>query len=47
MDIDDLEEVICGDASMEEKCAQIIEKAIEGGSEDDMTIVLISPTEEM
>lgn len=45
--IDDLEDVICGDMPTDEKCSQIIEKAIEGGSEDDMTIVLICPTEEM
>lgn len=47
VDIDDLENIICGEVPMEEKCSRIMDKAIEGGSEDDMTIVIIFPSEEL
>lgn len=39
--IDELEEVINSDLSNENKCDQIIKKAIEAGSDDDISVVLI------
>lgn len=47
VDIDDLEDIICGDIPRGEICSRIIEKAVADGSEDDMTVVIICPAEEM
>lgn len=40
VDIDNLETIINGDISEEDKCKQIVELAVANGSEDDLTVVI-------
>lgn len=46
VDQDTLEDIINGQGSFEEKCEAILNKAIENGSEDDMTVVVIEPADQ-
>ena len=45
VDIDELEEILRGNSTFAEKCKLILERAIETGSEDDMTVVIVCPKE--
>ena len=44
--LDSLEEIVSGEGSLGDKCEEIIQKAIKSGSEDDLTVVIICPSEE-
>lgn len=46
VDLDSLEEIVSGEGSLGDKCEEIIQKAIKSGSEDDLTVVIICPSEE-
>lgn len=46
VDLDSLEEIITGDRSLSDKCEEIVQRAIAAGSEDDISIVIICPSEE-
>ena len=46
VDLDTLEDIIAGDGSFDDKCEEIISKALEAGSEDDLSVVIICPEEE-
>ena len=46
VDLDSLEEIITGEGSLSEKCEEIAKRAIEAGSEDDISIVIICPSED-
>lgn len=46
VDLDSLEETIMGKGALSEKCEEIARRAIEAGSEDDISIVIICPSEE-
>ena len=45
IDLDVLEDILSGEGSYEDKCETILGEAINHGSEDDMTIVVIVPSE--
>lgn len=45
VDLDSLEEIIIGEGSFDDKCEKIINKAIDAGSEDDLSVVIICPLE--
>ena len=45
IDLDSLEEIIIGEGSLSDKCEEIIQRAIDAGSEDDITVVIICPSE--
>lgn len=42
VDLDTIEDIINGKETFEEKCGIIVQKALDNGSEDDMSIVIIS-----
>lgn len=42
VDIDTIEDIINGEETFEEKCRMIIQKALDNGSEDDMSAVIIN-----
>ena len=46
VDLDTLEEIICGEGLYDNKCEKIISRAIAAGSEDDLSVVIICPLEE-
>lgn len=46
VDIDELEDILNDALSGEEKCNRILEAALEAGSDDDMTVVLVCMKEE-
>lgn len=46
VDLDSLEEIITGEGSLSDKCEEIIQRAIAAGSEDDISVVIICPSEE-
>lgn len=43
VDLDAFEEVIAGDSSYRDKCEELVRRAVEAGSEDDLSIVIICP----
>ncbi len=45
IDIDTLEDMLCREGPYDEKCQEILSKAIENGSEDDLSIVILCPEE--
>lgn len=45
LDLDTLEDVISGEGSYEGKCDEIIRRAQAAGSEDDLSVVMICPSE--
>ncbi len=45
VDLDSLEEIIAGEGSYSDKCMELIQKAEDAGSEDDMSVVIICATE--
>ena len=47
VDIDSLEKIVTGEGSFDVKCERIIKSAIDAGSEDDMSVVIICLLEEM
>ena len=46
VDLDFLEATITGEGSLRDKCEEIIQRAINAGSEDDISVVIICPSEE-
>lgn len=46
VDLDSLEEIITSEGSPSDKCEEIIQRAIAAGSEDDISVVIICPSEE-
>ena len=42
VDLDMMENIICGEGSYSEKCEELLSAAIAAGSEDDMTVVIIN-----
>ena len=44
VDLDSLEEIISGEGTLNEKCEEIAQRAIDAGSEDDISIVIICPS---
>lgn len=46
VDLDTLEDIIADEGSFQDKCEEIICKALEAGSEDDLSVVIICPEEE-
>lgn len=45
LSLDELEEIISDDSSYNDKCKSIIQKAIDAGSEDDISVVIVCPME--
>ena len=45
VDLDSLEAIISGAGSLDDKCEEIVQRAIEAGSEDDISVVIICPSE--
>lgn len=45
VDLDAMESVIAGEEPLEAKCEKIIRLAVDAGSEDDLSVVIICPTE--
>ncbi len=43
LDLDTLESIISGEGSLEAKCEEIIRSAVDAGSEDDLSVVVICP----
>ena len=46
VDLDTLEDIVSREGTIEEKCEEMIRTAVEAGSEDDLTAVIICPVEE-
>ena len=46
VDLDFLEAIITGEGSLRDKCEEIFQRAINAGSEDDISVVIICPSEE-
>ena len=46
VDLDTLEEIIAEDGSYAEKCEEIVCRAIEAGSQDDLSVVVVCPFEQ-
>ena len=46
VDLDTLEEIIAGEGSYAEKCEEIVRRAIEAGSQDDLSVVIVCPFEQ-
>ena len=45
VDLDTLEDIIAGEGLYDEKCEAVIHKALNAGSEDDLSVVIIVPLE--
>lgn len=45
VDLDTLESIVSGEGSLDAKCEEIIRSAVDAGSEDDLSVVIICPTE--
>ena len=45
VDLDTLEEIITGEGLPSDKCEEIVQRAIDAGSEDDLSVVIICPIE--
>ena len=41
VNLDTIEDIINGEENLEEKCSMIVQKAIDNGSEDDVSVVII------
>lgn len=46
VDLDSLEVIITGEGSWIDKCEDIVQRAVDAGSEDDVSVVIICPSEE-
>jgi protein phosphatase len=46
IDLDSLEAIISGEGTLGDKCEEIVQRAKDAGSEDDLTVVIICLTEE-
>ena len=46
VDLDTLEEIAAGEGSWAEKCEEIVRRAVEAGSQDDLSVVILCPGEE-
>ena len=46
VDLDSLEEIITGEGLLSDKCEEIARRAVAAGSEDDISVVVICPSEE-
>lgn len=45
VDLDSLEEIVTGEGPLSDKCDEIVQRAIDAGSEDDLSAVIICPSE--
>ena len=43
--LDEIEEILSGEGTLSDKCKALIQAAIDGGSEDDLSVVIICPVE--
>lgn len=41
VDLDTIEDIINGEETFEEKCGMIVQKALDNGSEDDLSVIII------
>ena len=45
VDLDTLEKIVTGKGTLSDMCEEIVQCAIDAGSEDDISVVIICPTE--
>jgi putative serine/threonine protein phosphatase len=46
VDLDSLEEIITGEGSLSDKCEEIARRAVAAGSEDDISVIVVCPSEQ-